>query len=59
MYRHWHRFFHKDVFEEYQVQRVDIVRNSGFVLLLGDYDVQEWINVKVLARYTASYMRKL
>jgi hypothetical protein len=47
MFRQWHRSFHKDVFEEHQVQGVDIVRNCGFVLLLGDYDVKEWTNVKI------------
>jgi hypothetical protein len=41
MYRQWHRFFDNDIFEGHQVQGVDIVRNCGFVLLLGDYDVQE------------------
>jgi len=41
MHRQWHRSFHKDVFQEHHVQGVDIVRNCGFVLLLGDYDVQD------------------
>jgi hypothetical protein len=47
MYRQWHRFLHKAVFEDRQVHGVDIARNYGFALLLGDYDVQEWANVKI------------
>ena len=46
MYRLWHRFYHKDVFEEHQVQWADIVRNYDFVLLLGDYDMQQRTIVK-------------